>query len=448
VGPAAEVTILNDTRRLDARGQFLIPGLWDMHTHSIKLSPQFHHALYVAYGVTGVRDMSGCLIEDDAYWACPHDRKRWSDQVARGERVSPRYPLQSSYQTNGGNEVPDGMPTFFRLTEAADGKQMASFYRTQGVDFIKPYTELTPQQFQWLADGAAEQGLYLAGHKPMSVSLEAALMAGQRSIEHGRLFLLECFRDIDSFRGLPDPIATYDATLRRRLLEETDEAACAAHMRAMAQADAWWVPTLTTLRMPITATQADARADPRLDDVPWLRRVLLWNPDARRAAAEPPAAGGRSTHALLFDRASRHVAQAHQAGVRLMAGTDTPDTFVFPGSSLHDELQMLVDAGLSPAEALRTATVAAAEFAGARARHGTVGAGQAADLVLLEGNPLEDIANTRRITGVFLAGYRHDAQALQELRDFARTQATSIQANLNLLWDLLASPLMRRQLAD
>lgn len=448
VGHWAEVVIPDDMQRLDARGQFLIPGLWDMHTHSTKLSPQLHHALYVSHGVTGVRDMSGCLTEDDAYWACPHDRRRWSDQTVRGERVSPRYPLQSSYQTNGGNEVPDSLPAYFRLQEARDADAMAAFYRAQGADFIKTYTELTPQQFQWLAQSAPALGLYLAGHKPISVSLQTAIAAGQRSIEHGRLFLFECFRDIDTFRALPDPIAAYDTALRARLLDEVDEVACAGHMRAMAQAGTWWVPTLTTLRMAMTATQPLAQTDPRLHDVPWVRWTLMWAPDARRAAREPAAADGRSVHAHLFARASQHVAMAHAAGVRLLAGTDTTATFVFPGSSLHDELQMLVDAGLSPADALRTATVSAAEFAGARARHGAIVAGQAADLVLLEANPLDNIANTRLIASVFLAGYWHDSPALKELRAFARTQGTSVRVNLRLLWDLLSSPLMRHQLVD
>lgn len=448
VGPTSQVTVLEGIRRLDARGQFLIPGLWDMHTHSIKRSPQFHHALYIAHGVTSVRDMSGCLAEDDAYWACPHDRRRWTFEALRGERVSPRYPLQSSYQTNGGNEVPGGMPAFFRLETPAHADELAAFYRDQGVDFIKPYTELTPQQFAWLAESAPAHGLHLAGHRPIKVSLASALAAGQRSFEHGRLFLFECFSGAQAFRNSPNPIAAYDAMLRRRLLTEREEAACAEHMQSMAEAGAWWVPTLTTLRMAVTAATPAAQNDPRLAEVPWLRRKLIWEPDARRAATEPLAEDGRSTNAQLFDLASRDVGRAHAAGVRILAGTDTTDTLVFTGSSLHDELQMLVDAGLTPAEALRSATISAAEFAGMRGTHGSIEPGQAADLVLLEANPLVDIAHTRRIAGVFIAGYYHDARSIQALRTFAGEQASSIRTNLRLLWDMLASPLMRRQLAD
>ncbi|RLQ21227.1 hypothetical protein DWB85_13020 [Seongchinamella sediminis] len=448
VGPASAEALPAGVRILDARGQFLIPGLWDMHTHSIKRSPQFHHALYIANGVTSVRDMSGCLSEDDSYWACPHDRRRWTNEAVQGQRVSPRYPLQSSYQTNGGNEVPEGLPAFFRLESLEHAEELAAFYRGQGVDFIKTYSELAPQQFAWIARSAREQGLGIAGHRPVKVSLETALAMGQRSFEHGRLFLFECFGGAQAFRSAPDPLAAYNATLRLRLLTERDEAACAQHMRNMAEAGAWWVPTLTTLRMAVTAAQPAAHQDPRLADIPWLRRKLLWGPDARRAAAEPLANDGRSIHAHLFDLASRDVGEAHAAGVRILTGTDTSDTLVFPGSSLHGELQMFVDAGLTPAQALRAATIAAAEFAGAQTTHGTIAPGKVADLVLLEANPLADIANTRRIAGVFIAGHHHDARSLQALRQFARAQASSVRANLRLLWDMLASPLMRRQLAD
>ena len=100
---------------INAEGKYAMPGLWDMHTHSLKLSPQLHHPLFVGHGITSIRDMSGCLTDDDSYWACPQDRSLWQQQTIRGERVSPRYALQSSYQTNGGNEVPAAYPDFFRL---------------------------------------------------------------------------------------------------------------------------------------------------------------------------------------------------------------------------------------------------------------------------------------------------------------------------------------------
>ena len=122
---------------ISAGGKYLIPGLWDMHTHSLKLSPQLHHPLFLRYGVTSIRDMSGCRTEGDSYWACPEDRYLWEEQALNGERVSPRYPLQSSYQTNGGSEVPEGFPDFFRLSSQVDTRKLVDFYVERDVDFIK-----------------------------------------------------------------------------------------------------------------------------------------------------------------------------------------------------------------------------------------------------------------------------------------------------------------------
>jgi imidazolonepropionase-like amidohydrolase len=121
---------------------------------------------------------------------------------------------------------------------------------------------------------------------------------------------------------------------------------------------------------------------------------------------------------------------------------------VFTGSSLHDELQMMVDAGLAPIDALRSATIYAAEFAGASGVHGSIAPGKVADLVLLDGDPLVNIAHTRRIAGVFFGGRYFDDGGLHVLQEFVRVQVGGLRANLRLLWDLLASPLMRRQLVD
>jgi hypothetical protein len=137
-----------------------------------------------------------CLSSDDSYWACPEDRALWEQQAISGERMSPRYPLQSSYQTNGGSEVPKASPGFFQLTDREDARKLVNFYTEQNVDFIKTYTELSPEQFDNLVEAAARNEIALAGHKPLTVTLVHALQVGMKSIEHGRLFMFECFEGI------------------------------------------------------------------------------------------------------------------------------------------------------------------------------------------------------------------------------------------------------------
>ncbi len=446
--PAREFRKNAQFKIISADNQFLIPGLWDMHTHSLKISPQIHHPLFIANGVTAARDLSGCMNREDSYWACIDDRIRWTHEALSGTRISPRYILQSSYQTNGGNEVPDGYPSFFRLETKADADALAAFYKSIGADFIKVYSELSLDQYLNLVEAAKASLVDIAGHKPIVVPLLTAIDSGQKSIEHARLFLFDCFEGIGDFRRLQDPIGHYTPQLMWEMLAQQDEQKCHQLMAAMADSDTWWVPTLTTLRMSAYAGDPEFREDSRLKFVPAIVKSLLWYPDAERAATRGYSDTGEYVHRNFYTQALSHVNEASEHGIKLLAGTDVGDTYVFAGSGLHDELAMLVDAGLSPLEALRSATISAANFSGLEDRFGSIQVGKVADFVLLEGNPLEDIGNIRGIAGVMQNGFFFDRPAIDELKLFVEKQAGSLQVNLRFLWNALYSPLMRKQLAD
>lgn len=433
---------------ISARGKYIIPGLWDMHTHSYKISPQIHHPLYISNGVTGVRDLSGCMDQQDSYWACINDRVSWTNEASLGIRVSPRYVLQSSYQTNGGNEVPNGYPPFFKLETRHHAQTLTFFYKSAGADFIKTYSELSIDQYQNLADAVSESDIYIAGHKPIKVTLDQAIDAKQKSIEHARLFLFECYKEIASFRKMDNPIQHYNTELMRRMLNQQDEKYCQSLMKVMAKSDTWWVPTLTTLQMSAFSNNANFRDDARLDEVPYVLKAMIWFPDADRAVANGYDNSGQFVHRTFFNKALHQVGAASNVGVKLLAGTDAGDTYVFAGSSLHDELAMFVDAGISPLAALQAATISAAKFSDLEDKFGSVEVGKAADLVLLDENPLENINNTRKIFGVMQNGIYYDRRAVRELTEFVEGQANSIQLNVRYLWNALYSPLMRQQIAD
>jgi hypothetical protein len=433
---------------IDGTGKYLMPGMWDMHTHAVKISPQYTHPLFVANGVTGVRDMSGCMSEPDSFLACIDDREAWNRALELGESLSPRYVLQSSFKINGGAEVPEGYPAFFKARNRAEARQLVGFYRKAGADFLKTYSELTPAAYRNLVNEARVQGLGLAGHRPLRVPLEDMLAAGQRSVEHPRMFYEECFPGAAAFRALPDPAAAYDTALRWRMIDEHDHERCAALMASMARSGTWWTPTLQVLQLGARAGDSAFRNDPRLKYVPALFTKLLWAPDADRVAAQPTDATGRGQYSTLYRMALGHVGQAHAAGVRILAGTDAGDSYVFPGFGIHDELAEFVRAGLTPAQALRSATLDAAVFAGIDADFGSIEQGKTADLLLLDANPLDDVRHTRRIAGLFLSGKYLDRAALDELLAFAEQQARSVRTNLHLLWDGLNSPLLRVQAAD
>lgn len=434
--------------RIDGRNLYLIPGLWDMHTHSLKLSPQLHHPLFIRYGITSVRDMSGCLNQYDSYWACPEDRSEWNQASAAGNTTSPRYIQQSSYQTNGGNEVPAGFPSYFRLESISDARQLSGFYAEQGVEFIKTYSELSANQFDMLSVAAKEKGLFLAGHKPITVPLLEAVNVKMASIEHGRLFMFECYQFIDTLRQTDNFFSLYTSQKIREIIDHQDNELCKNLMQVMAESETYWVPTLTTLKMSAMSRDPEFRQDIRLSEIPFIVRSLMWDPDINRAAETGFDDSGVFIHEDYFDMASNQVEAASAYGVKILAGTDNIDTYVFTGSSLHDELSMLVEAGLSPLEALQSATINAAQFANQEEEVGSVQVGKEADMILLKGNPLIDIENTQRIAGVVFDGRYFDESALGQLEEYSINMAQSFRVNLHYLVDLLMSPLMRVQLAD
>lgn len=445
----AELSRPNDSLiAINGTGKYLMPGLWDMHTHSLKISPQYMHPLFIANGVTGIRDMSGCMSEPDPLLACIDDRHRWNKASQDHTGLSPRYVLQSSFQVNGGNEVPDGYPEFFKVRNADEARQMVTFYRQAGADFLKPYSELSPVAYRTLADEARRQGLTLAGHRPLGVSVEEMLAAGQRSVEHPRVFLQECYTDAAKVRELPDPLAAFNADMAWRMINGQDSERCAALMKSMANSDTWWTPTLQVLQMSALAGDQAFRNDTRLKYIPFLFKRFVWGPDADNSARRPADASGRSLHATQYQMALRHVGQARAAGVKILAGTDAGDSYVYPGFDLHDELVELVRAGLSPAQALRSATLDPAIFSGREQEFGSIAVGKSGDVILLNANPLEDVRHTQQIAGLFFNGQFFDRAALDNLLRFAEQQAGSVRTNLHLVWGAINSPLFRVQAAD
>ena len=433
---------------VDGTGKFLVPGFWDMHVHSLKVSPRFNHPLFIAAGVTGVREMWGCASLPDSFVACSEDIERWREGLQDHTHLAPRYIQRSSFAINGEGGVPAAAPAFFRARTADEARALVAHHAADGVDLLKTYTNLSLPAYEALAAEAPRHGLLLAGHLPVRVPLETALAAGQHSIEHPRVFLFECYRDVATFRASADPMAAYTIDMRARLVDEHDPARCAELMAAMAASDTWWTPTLQVLRMSALAGNREFREDPRRRYVPYIIRAGLWDPDADGAVEDAAQAPGRDVHGQLYRLALDNVRQAHEAGVRIVAGTDAGDTYVFPGFAIHDELAELVRAGLTPADALRSATIDAARFGGRARDYGSIEAGKVADMVLLDADPLADIRNTGRISGLFFNGQYLDRAALDELLAFAEDQAGSVRANLQLLWGALRSPVIRAQFAD
>lgn len=435
-------------RVVDGSGRFLMPGLWDMHVHSLKISPQFNHPLLIAAGVTGVREMWGCPTPHDRFLACGEDIERWRMGLRTHRHLAPRYVQRASYRMDGDQGVPAAAPAFFKTRTPDEVRALVAHQATARVDVVKTYTNLSRAAYEALAAEAPKRGLRVAGHLPVRVPLETALAAGQNSIEHPRVFLLECHRDIEAFRRQPDPMAAFTTAIQARVIDERDPERCARLMSAMAASDTWWTPTLQVLRKSALARDAAFREDARKRYIPLLILKAIWEPDADGDADAAARFPERDVHGQLYQLALDDVRQAHAAGVKMLAGTDAPDTYVYPGFSIHDELAEFVRAGLSPADALRSATLNPARFSGQARDYGSIEVGKVADMVLLDADPLTDIRNTGRIRGLFFNGQHLDRVALDELLAFAESQARSVRANVQLLWSAVNSPVIQANFDD
>jgi imidazolonepropionase-like amidohydrolase len=393
-----------DAQRVDGRGKFLIPGLVDMHVHLFNLSSHrppndWTFPLYVANGVTSVREMRA-----DADGIA--QVKRWREQFDNGERVMPRIAAA-------------GIAVHGRSPE--DAAHEVATAAEAGADFIKVFSEVPPANFRAILEAARSHWLPVAGHAPAAMALTDAAAAGLRSDEH----LMQAYEACSSIespllgvrRGLVD-----DALLAKRDAQEGqalaafDERACKRTSKALLAANQSQVPTLVLADEDSMQAGGKPEIDPR-----W--RYLREDEHARWRQF---LAGYTAQDAALAKQrwpvARRIVSAMHQAGVRILTGTDAPMPGVYPGFSLHEEMALLVDAGLTPLDALRAATFAPAEFLGIAGAAGSVEVGMRADLVLLDADPTKDIRNTQRINTVVLDGRLLRRDALDALlEDAARS---------------------------
>ena len=427
-------------------GQFLVPGLFDMHVHSITLSPVLTHPLFVAAGVTAVRDMGGCLGEDDPWVACIDDKQKWSRAVADNKMVGPRYDLVTSLAINGGTEIPGEFDRALGAATPKGAHDRVRHDRARGIDFLKPYTRLPREGYMSLAEAALENGMYLAGHQPFAVSGPELVEAGQRSVEHAFLFLWECWPGIDDLRAVGDLAQAFSINNRYRMIREHDAIRCQKLRTLMADHGTAFVPTHTTRKLDAYALDEAYRNDDRLRFIPGPLR-FIWLEDAN-AMAERAGDGQQEAYMQTYRFGLKQTGLAKRAGVMILAGTDAPDSFAFPGTGLHDELEHLVDAGLSEAQALRAATSDAAHFLGLEGLAGVIAPGARADLVMLGANPLENISAIREINTVILAGSIYDENELKRLQVGVEETASHWSMWPKFAWQMLTSPLMRRQLID
>ena len=409
LGPTNGIRVPKDAQVVDATGKFLIPGLWDMHVHWFGYDKAYLQ-LFTANGVTGVRIMWGAPIHFE-----------WRKKIEEGTLLGPRMVISSTI-VDGPKPI---WPGSIAVANEAEARRAVIKVKQDGADFVKVYSVLPREAYFAIADEAKKQGLPFAGHVPYSVSAGEASDAGQKSIEHLTGILAACsireeelrkgfedaFSNLTQGQRLPSPART---RLLIRMMLETFSPEKAANLFARLKRNhTWQCPTFTVLRSGAFINDPNFRNDPRLKYMPSQLRTV-WDPstDFRFRAR---TAEDFDLSRLVYRKQIELVGMMHRAGVEFLAGTDVENPYCFPGFSLHDELVLLVQAGLTPMDALQAATLNPARFLGKEKELGTVEQGKVADLVLLEGDPLEDIRNTTKINSVVVNGRLLDRKALDQL---------------------------------
>lgn len=399
IGKMAKVSFPPGTRIVEGRNKFLIPGLWDMHVHTIfgdwiPGGTDVSLPLFVANGITGIRDMGGDL----------DTLLQWRSQISSGAILGPRMIISGPMLDGPKSRFPSSVS----ISTAEEGRKAVDDLKAKGVDFIKVQSFITREGYLGVADETKKLGITLVGHVPDAMRASETIDAGQKSIEHLTGIFEGASTAEDSFiRGAAKGPKSYLDTYNDRLA-----AALIAHM---ARNHTWLVPTLVWERGQWLIDDIDYSHDPALKYAPASWQKKSWPSFTKGILAEldtDPVAVRRQFVQKEFEI----VNAMRKAGVPIMAGTDTAAAVaVLPGFSLHTELECFVQAGFTPMEALQTATLNPAKFLGLQNQMGTVEKGKLANLVLLDANPVEDIKNTRKIAAVVLNGRLLDRAELDQI---------------------------------
>ena len=414
VGPSAEIRVSTNADVIDATGGFLIPGLWDMHVHSVAnvaldmavrsvAAMDWHFPLFLAWGVTGVRNMNDGT--GDLSLELTNSVKR---RLAARELHGPRF-LANGPSIDG--DPPLGSNSAVVRT-ADEARAAVNKLVDSGADFIKVYENLSREAYFAIMDQARRRGIPVDGHVPFRVTPEEAADAGQRTFEHVLAMAAGCSTtaaaERERFARVLSPLAGAPALEglapltsfhhERALYDSRDPAACGPTIAAYLRNGVADTPNVVAYRDVVNAKEMLADTS-RMRLVPPVIRQnwqAMLGTDVYREM--------QSVLQPLVPLYSANARLLHEAGVVLLAGTDVGIPALIPGLSLHEELELLVEAGLTPLEALRTATINPARVLGLADSLGSVEMGKLADLVLLDADPLVDIRNTQRIRAVVADG--------------------------------------------
>ena len=394
---------------IDGTGHYLIPGLWDMHTHTWWAYKEFFPLLMVN-GITGIREM----------WGEPDSIQKTRNEIESGKIPGPD--IISS------GAIIDGKPPLWEGSEIADSpakaREIVRAQKARGADFIKVYSYLEREVYFAIADECKKAGIPFSGHIPFKISLEEAVHAGQKSLDHFFGILEFCSKEKDflitSMRNRHKNDSLFEtrkfSTFLNRMQFETktyDSSQLPGLISLLSKSDSWLCPTLIATEGSINRSTSGFKPKDIIRYMPDFA-IQNWHPSDDVAALKSRNKN-REIESEWYNQIISLFKALKDGGVKFLAGTDYPNPNCYPGFSLHDELKIFVEkAGFTPLEALQTATINPSVFLKMDKDIGTVETGKKANLLLLKANPLENINNTREIEGVILRGKYYRAKVLKD----------------------------------
>ncbi|MEN0047831.1 MAG: amidohydrolase family protein, partial [Bacteroidota bacterium] len=399
IAPTNELKLAPDNQIIDGTGKYLIPGLWDAHVHFAfieELAPVMFD-LFLAYGITSVRDTGGKI----------DFVKEWKDKATASPTDAPRVmiagPLMDGMPNVYDGSTPFRPPLSVGLKDVEAAEQMVDELAAQDVDLLKAYEMLNPEQFKAIMKKAKDKDLLVTGHIPLSMDAISVADLGINSIEHMRNLEMSMAKNTDELLKMRQKLlelgqdeeggtlrANIHQAQRMESIANADEEKTKEVLAALKRNKVWQIPTLSVMTAVVDHPFADPVWKKSFDYLPEAVGKK-WKESLDRYLEREVPENQKIYAQWMYDMTKR--LQDEQIGI--LAGTDCPIFYLTPGLSLHGELEFLAKAGLSPMEILTSATLSPAQYFGMEKELGLIQEGMLADLLILDANPLENIKHTQ-----------------------------------------------------